>query len=95
MDSNKIIVATAYWKKENKQEFDDFVTNWKATAKQTGALIKLELTNGKSPFGYYYNPDYLLIAQWDTRADFETFLKQNQKMDIQDLRNVNQYILGK
>ncbi|MEX0313855.1 MAG: hypothetical protein AB3N18_06740 [Allomuricauda sp.] len=96
LDSNKVIVATAYWKKNGRQsEFNAFISNWKALAKQTGASVKLELTHGKSPFGYYYNPDYLAITQWDNREDFEAFLKRNLEMDTQNLKNVNQYILGK
>ena len=96
LDSNKIIVATAYWKKNSKQsELDDFISNWKTAVKQTGATIKLELTNGKSPFGYYYNPDYIAITQWDNRENLEAFLKLNQKMNIGNLKNVNQFVLNK
>lgn len=96
LDTNKIIVATAYWKNNDKpSKFNDFIAHWKTVAKKAGADIKIELTNGKSTFGYYYNPDYLIIAQWDNREDFAAFSKQNMKMDVQSLKNVNQYLLGK
>ena len=96
LDTDKVIVASAYWKKEGKpSEFDDFISDWKTLATQTGATIKLELTQGKSPFGYFYRPDYLAITQWNKREDFETFLKQNSEMGKKNVRNVNEYILGK
>lgn len=96
LDPSKIIVATACWKKENTQsQFDSFINKWKNALKKTDGTIKLELTNGKSPSGYVYNPDIMVIAQWDSLEDFEAFQKLNLKMDFNILKNVNQFVLEK
>ncbi len=96
LDLDKVIVATACWKKENTQaEFDDFLTRWKNAAKKTNGTLKLELVNGQSPEGYKYNPDYMVIAQWDTQEDFDAFHEENLKMDSNILKDVNQFTLSK
>jgi len=96
LNLNKVIVATAYWKHDDEQsDFDNFITQWKKDLEKTGGALKAELTNGYSPFGYYYKPDYLVISQWESREGFEKFLKQNLERNTKGLKNVSQYILSK
>lgn len=95
LDKSKIIVFTAYWKQDGRESgFESYILQWKEITKQSGGSLVIELTDGHSPFGYYYNPDYVVISQWDNREDFEAFLKKNLDMDTQALKNVNQFILG-
>lgn len=96
LDPNKVIVATALWRKENStSKFDNYIDAFKAGLKATGGRLKLELVHGKSPKGYYYNPDYMLVAQWDSKADFEAFQKEILKADGGSLKEINQFVLGK
>ncbi|SHG68773.1 hypothetical protein [Flagellimonas flava] len=96
LDSKKVIVATAFWKKEKTpSKLDTYLTRFKSGVKKTGGTLKLELVQGKSPSGYYYNPDYMIIAQWDSREEFETFQKENLKIDGDFVKDINQFILSK
>ncbi len=96
LDFNKVVVATAYWKKADEQSgFDGFMAKWKSIVEKTGGTLKVELVNGYSPYGYYYNPDYLVISQWERKDDFDAFLEESLKMDTSSLKNVNQFILNK
>ncbi|WP_298999030.1 hypothetical protein ACOKFD_04200 [Flagellimonas sp. S174] len=94
LDRKKVIIATAYWKKENMQgNFTSFLTQWKKALKKTNGTLKIELVNGRSPKGYVYNPDYMAITQWETKADFEAFQKESLKMDTDFLKKINQFRL--
>ena len=68
---------------------------WKKALEETGGTIKLELTQGKSPTGYEYNPDYMVISQWESQKAFEAFQALNVSMDTDFLMHVNQFVLGK
>lgn len=92
-DKDKYIVATAYWKKDDVS-FKKFKDLWlqKSNAKE-GKTI-LQLTDGKSPMGYYYNPDWVIITQWKSKEAFDAFYKENLKMSHQGVLHVNQFILN-
>ncbi|MBO3697676.1 hypothetical protein [Roseivirga sp. E12] len=92
VDTDKFNVATAYWKSD-EGDFGKFKKSWDALAKRTGGKEILALTNGESPFGYYYNPDYMVITQWNSKSDFEKFLKENLEMKHDGVKHVNQFII--
>ncbi|MEM9078479.1 MAG: hypothetical protein AAGC43_15660 [Bacteroidota bacterium] len=94
LDREKVIVATAYWKKENMQDdFANFLTQLKKVIKKTNGTLKIELVNGRSPKGYVYNPDYMVITQWETKKEFDAFQKKSLKMGFDFLKKVNQFRL--
>ncbi len=93
INKDNYIVATAYWKK-NSESFKKFKKEWLQKAKANGGKNVLELTNGKSPVGYYYNPDYLVITQWENKASFEAFYKENLSMNHQGVQHVNQFVIN-
>ncbi|MEM9361854.1 MAG: hypothetical protein AAGA43_04415 [Bacteroidota bacterium] len=96
LEIDKTIVATAFWKKDNAtSKFDSLIGEWKEAVKKTNGTLKIELANSKSPKGYTYNPDYMVISQWDNQEDFDTFKKKNLKMDVDFLKNMNQFLLKK
>lgn len=92
MDSEKFNVFTAYWE-DDSEGFKKFIENWKKRVNQTEGEILLELTDGNSPVGYYYNPEYLSISSWDNREAFEAFYEKNLKMDHTGVKHVNQFII--
>ena len=92
INKEKYNVVTAYWKKD-KTLFEKFIKQLKKESNKNGGKTIIELTNGKSPFKYYYLPDYLVITEWSSKVDFEKFYKKNIKMDTKGLLNVNQFIL--
>ncbi|GAA4279341.1 hypothetical protein [Aquimarina mytili] len=93
INKDKFIVATAYWKK-NSKAFQEFKKGWMQKAKSKGGKSVLELTNGKSPVGYYYNPDYMVITQWENKAAFEVFYNENLKMNHKAVQHVNQFVIN-
>ncbi len=96
LDSNKILVTTASWKKDNSSsDYQKYINDWKEAVRQTNGILKIELIDGKSPKGYEYNPDYTFITQWDSQEDFNAFQKKNLIMDADFLKNINQFVLSK
>lgn len=92
IDRSQVNVVTAYWIKEG-QSFDAFKKEWETKASKTGGEIIIGFTNGTSPFGYNYNPYYLLITSWKDKEAFEAFKKQNVEMNHKAIEHVNQFIL--
>lgn len=86
----KYNVVTAYWQK-SKPGFYRFKKSWRKKVREAGGTLKVELTNGASPFGYYYNPDYLTITEWESKTAFEKFYQENLKMDHKAVKQVNQF----
>ncbi|MEM1123139.1 MAG: hypothetical protein AAGJ18_22040, partial [Bacteroidota bacterium] len=93
IDRNKVNVVTAYWQDE-ETDFKQFKKAFTKKAKKAGGTALVELTNGISPFGYYYQPDYLVITEWDNRAKFDAFHRENTKMDHEGVKHVNQFLLN-
>jgi len=93
INREKYNVVTAYWQK-SKKGFSRFKKDWQAKVRQAGGTFTIELINGASPFGYYYNPDYLCITEWENKAAFEKFYKQNLQMDHSAVKQVNQFIFN-
>lgn len=89
---DKFYVTTAYWRKDAKA-FKKFKKDWEKTAVQFGGQVKLALTGGTSPFGYYYNPDYLVLTEWKNKAAFDAFYKENLMLDHDSIKHVNQFIV--
>ena len=58
-----------------------------------GGKTVVELMDGKSPFGYYYQPDYLVITEWKDKATFDAFYQANIKMKQEGVKHVNQFLL--
>ncbi len=92
VDYEKVQVLTAYWQKDPSL-FKAFKTSFVEEILATGGELKAEFTEGRSPFGYEYNPDYTVIAEWDTQAAFDLFLAKNLQMDHAGVTHVNQMYL--
>ncbi|MEM7585588.1 MAG: hypothetical protein AAF560_19515 [Acidobacteriota bacterium] len=90
--SDKVYTLTAYWQ-EPGSRFAGFKREWLRKTRQAGGSIQLELEDGVSPFGYRYDPDYMVITEWERLTDFEQFTKENLAMDHEPIRHVNQFIL--
>lgn len=92
VNSEKFNVATLYWQKDEKS-FNQFKAAWNNRAKKSGGKEILTLTNGDSPFGYHFDPDYLVITEWDSKAAFEKFHKESLKLNHDAVKHVNQFII--
>ncbi len=92
IDRAKFNTVTAYWEKDSK-DFEKFKQSWLAQAKKAGGQTKIEFANGQSPFGYQYNPDFLVITEWESEESFKKFHKQNTRMDHSAVEHVNQFVL--
>lgn len=89
INPEKYNVVTSYWSNDGSS-FGDFKKTWlKALKKSKGENI-IELTDGDSPFGYDYNPDYMVITQWDSKAAYDDFYKKSIKLDRSAIKQVHQ-----
>lgn len=89
VDPARFNVVTAYWKKEG-QSLESFQKEWQAKAKKAGGKVIVAFSEGTSPFGYHYDPDYLIMTSWDSQEAFDAFYKQNLEMDHAAIGHVNQ-----
>lgn len=89
---NKFYVATAYWKQE-ASNLNSLLIKTKNNVKTFGGKIILELSDGYSPYGYYYNPDYFYITEWESKDDFMKFMNKHQSEEKQSLKHINQFDL--
>lgn len=92
IDKDKVYVATAYWEEDNSG-FNSFKEEWVKTAEKNGGKILLELTGAQSSVGYMYKPDYVVLTEWNTRASFDAFHKENLKMGYKAVQNVNEFVI--
>ncbi len=92
IDKNKTIVATAYWQSD-EQSFERFQKQWLKAAKRAKGKTILSLEQGKSPFGYFYQPDWMTITEWESPAAFKAFQAKVEKLGIAGLQHLNQFIL--
>jgi len=92
IDRTKFNVVTAYWHK-NKASFSSYKKEWLQKLKNEGGKTIVELEGGKSPYGYNYNPDYLVITQWQNREAFETFKSKSLVINYDDLTHINQFVI--
>lgn len=92
IDKGKLIVATAYWQSED-QGFKRFQKQWLKAAKKAKGKTILSLEHGKSPFGYFYQPDWMTITEWESPRAFEDFQAKVNKLGAAGLQHVNQFIL--
>ena len=93
INKEKFNVVTAYWG-DNKISFKNFTEKWLYKSKENKGKTIITLINGKSPVGYYYQPDFMVITEWSDRETFEVFKKENLKMDHKGVKHVNQFIIN-
>ena len=91
-DTEKIYVATAYWK-DGDTKFNIFKNEWIERVKKKGGKVLIELKDAQSSVGYMYKPDYVVLTEWNDRESFNTFLIENKKMESEPIQNVNQFII--
>ena len=89
-DSAKYYVATMFWSGETKA-YAKFLRKWNKAALEAGGKAMMSLTDGHSPFGYYHNPDFFTITEWENEADFNVFLAKDRAIDHAGVRHLNQF----
>ena len=85
-------VAMAYWL-ESEDQSSKFYEKWKNEIQKSGGEILIQLKDGKSPFGYQYNPEYFVITSWQTEAIFHDFQEKVKKLEVDNIQHVNEFIL--
>ena len=85
-------VATAYWL-ESGYKSSEFYNRWKKEIKSMGGEVLIQLKDGKSPFGYQYNPDFFVIASWKSEANFKAFQENVSKLELDKIQHINEFIL--
>ncbi len=92
INRDKYQVATAYWLGVEKQS-SEFYEIWKKEIEESGGKILIQLKDGKSPFGYQYNPEYFVITSWDSEDAFEAFQLKMKDVELDNIQHVNEFIL--
>ena len=92
INREKYHVSSSFWL-ASKKESSQYYKKWSKTIKKMGGQILIHLEDGKSPFGYQYNPDFFVITSWEDEAAFKAFQEaiQGQKMD--NIKHINEFIL--
>ncbi len=90
IDEEKHITANAFWKEE-RNNYSAFLKDWKNSIEESGGKIVLELSNGKSPTGYFYNPDSFIIVEWENVQAFKKFSNKTPISEYDVLENVHQF----
>ena len=92
VDTDKYIVAAAFWGKD-KKSFENFYNKWENKMKKKGAKLIVKFENGKSPTGYYYNADVFCIIEWESKKAFEAFTQKHPLSSYEALKNVHQFVI--
>lgn len=92
IEAEKFNVVTAYWRKPDTS-IDDFHSQWIQQAEENGGELVLSLTGGKSPYGYYHQPEFLTITAWESEEAFTSFLKESQALSHEGVQHINQMVI--
>ncbi|MEL7122768.1 MAG: hypothetical protein AAFO07_25200 [Bacteroidota bacterium] len=92
INRDKFHVATAYWL-ESKNETSEGYKKWKKNIQKMEGQILIELKDGKSPFGYQYNPDFFVITSWESKAAFKDFQDKILTSTLDNVEHINEFIL--
>jgi len=84
--------ATAHWLTDATNP-SNYLQEWLQTVKEMGGEVMCKLTNGKSPFGYQYAPDYFLLTSWENEAAFLAFQQSIQQLPMDNIQHINEFIL--
>ena len=90
VDPSKYNVVTAYWgndivvAKKFSNAFERGVT-------QSGGSIILNLQDGASPYGYYYNPSFMVLSEWESQEAFERYQTANKLKVPKSIYHVNEF----
>jgi len=91
INKDKYTIVTAFWKKDSK--FGSFKNNWNQLISTNKGKQLVSFTDGMSPFGYEYNPDYLVITEFSDEAAFKAFQTQTKNLSYKGVTQVQQFIL--
>ncbi|MEO0468352.1 MAG: hypothetical protein AAF206_01930 [Bacteroidota bacterium] len=86
----KYNVSTAFWGRKD-QEIQTYMEQWKKAVRKQGGRIIVKLEDGVSPFGYTYQPDVLIITEWDSEAAFSDFDAKSARIDRAAMQQINQF----
>ena len=85
-------VATAFWLEADEQT-SDYYEEWLVEISRSGGQILIELSDGKSPFGYQYDPEYFVISSWENKSAFDAFQDKMKQLELDNIRHINEFIL--
>ena len=91
IDPNKFNVASALWLNKAGRRGRQFIDAWINLCRSNGGKVVLQLDNGASPNGYYYNPDSFLITEWPGQMEYDKFAKKVMDMNNSMIENINEF----
>lgn len=89
-DPDKYYVVTMFWA-DKKGKFAKFQNAWETACQRAGAKQMITLTDGASPFGYYFKPDYTAITEWASEAAFRAAQTAEGRLSYAGVRHLNQF----
>ena len=91
INKDKFTIVTAFWKKDSK--FGSFKNQWNQLITKNAGTELISFTDGQSPFGYEYNPDYLVISEFKDEAAFKAFQNATKNLNYEGVRHVQQLVV--
>ena len=85
-------MATAFWLEAGERS-SDFYEKWLAEISSSGGQILIELSEGESPFGYQYDPEYFVISSWENKNAFDAFQDKVKQLELDNIQHINEFIL--
>lgn len=92
VNPDKFTVVTSYWSSQTKS-FNAYTKKWLTSITANGGKNILKLTNGQSPFGYDYDPDILVITEWESKEGYDAFCEKFRKNSMTGVKQIHQLIL--
>lgn len=90
MDKAKHYVLTAYWLKDSS-DINAFQKMFLKTLNASSGTSKMILVGGRSPFGYAFTPDLVVVSEWDNVLDAARFTDASKALNTSDVLHVNQF----
>lgn len=89
VDRSKFNVVTSFWKKEGAS-IKSYKNEWLKKSAKEGATKLIQLENGTSPFGYHYNPDFLVMTTWEDKESYDAFMKKVSELDQSAIKLIHE-----
>ena len=92
IDRNKYHAANAFWLKSDTDP-SGYYDQWLSKVESNGGRALIMLKDGKSPYGYQYNPDLFVITSWESETDFNAYQQKTKLANTKGLEHINEFIL--
>ena len=88
VNTTKYNVVTSFW--GDKRYVKSFQRDWIGKSIKSGGKTIFVLEEGTSPKGYEYNPDFLILTQWDSEEAYQNLIHNECSFATKKVKIVHQ-----